>query len=78
MKPLYMFFKSVRLAVVLILVITILSLLSTLVPQGADDSFYSSQYPRALYRLITLLDFNRFFSSLLFLVPAGLFTIMKG
>jgi hypothetical protein len=73
-----MFLKSVRLAVVLILVITILSLLSTLVPQGGEDSFYSSQYPYALYRLITILDFNRFFSSLLFLVLAGLFAVNLG
>jgi len=77
-KSLYRFLKSIRLAVVLILLITVLSLLSTLVPQGRDDAFYQSNYPVATYRLVTLLRFERFFSSALFLIPAALFTVNLG
>jgi hypothetical protein len=78
MIALYRFFKSVRLAVVLILVITALSLLSTLVPQGRDDAFYREKYSPALHGLITTLDFNHFFNSLLFLAPVGMFMMNLG
>ena len=54
MNALYRFLKSVRLAVVLILVITALSLLATLV------------------------RFDRFFSSAIFLAPVFLFTVNLG
>ncbi len=78
MKALYRFFKSVRLAIVLTLVITALSLLSTLVPQGQEDAFYRARYSPALYALITTLDFNRFFRSILFIVPVVMFTLNLG
>jgi cytochrome c biogenesis protein ResB len=77
-KALYRFFKSVRLAIVLILLITALSLLSTLVPQGREDTFYRETYVPALYGLITTLDFNRFFNSILFLAPVLIFTLNLG
>jgi len=77
-KALYAFFKSVKLAVVLIILITVLSLLSTLVPQGRPDAFYQSAYSPAVYRILLLLDFNRFFSSALFLFPVALFTVNLG
>jgi cytochrome c biogenesis protein ResB len=77
-KALYRFFKSTRLAIVLILVITALSLLATLVPQGREDAFYRETYVPALYGLITTLDFNRFFNSFLFLAPVLMFTLNLG
>ena len=77
-NELYRFFKSVRLAIVLILVITVLSLLSTLVPQGREDTFYKENYSPALYGLITTLDFNRFFNSVLFIFPVVMFTLNLG
>jgi cytochrome c biogenesis protein len=77
-KALYRFFKSTRLAIVLILLITLLSLLSTLVPQGRDDAFYKEKYAPALYDLITILDFNRFFKSVLFILPVAMFTLSLG
>jgi cytochrome c biogenesis protein len=76
-NALYRFFKSIRLAVVLILLITALSLLSTLVPQGREPGFYQSEYP-ALYGIIRAIAFDRFFNSLLFLVPIGLFAANLG
>jgi cytochrome c biogenesis protein len=77
-KALYRFFKSTRLAIVLILLITLLSLLSTLVPQGREDAFYTETYSPALYGLITALDFNQFFKSVLFFLPVAMFTLSLG
>ena len=78
MNALYRFLKSVRLAVVLILVITALSLLATLVPQGRPDAWYQERFPRTLVTLIRLVSFDRFFSSAIFLVPVFLFTVNLG
>lgn len=75
MKALYRFFKSVRLAIVLILLITVLSLLSTLVPQGKETAFYQQAYSPLVYGLITILDFNRFFSSFLFIALVVMFSL---
>jgi hypothetical protein len=77
-NALYRFFKSVRLAIVLILVITVLSLLATLVPQGREDAFYRTTYSPALSTLISTLDFNRYFSSVLFIVPVVMFALNLG
>ena len=78
MSALYRFFKSVRLAIVLILLITGLSLLSTLVPQGREEAFYRATYSPGLVALITTLDFNRYFSSVLFIIPVVLFSLNLG
>jgi cytochrome c biogenesis protein ResB len=75
MGALYRFFRSVRLAVVLLLVITVLSLLSTLIPQGREAAFYRHSYPPALASLVTALGFTNFFKSWLFVVPCGLFCL---
>jgi cytochrome c biogenesis protein ResB len=77
-NALYRFFKSVRLAIVLILLITALSLLSTLVPQGREDAFYQAKYSPSLYALITTLDFNRYFTSVLFIIPVVMFSLNLG
>jgi cytochrome c biogenesis protein len=73
MNQVYRFFRSVRLAVVLLLVITVLSILATLVPQGRDPAFYRSTYPYGVAALVLAMGFDRFFSSMLFLAPLALF-----
>jgi cytochrome c biogenesis protein len=78
MSALYKFFKSVKLAVTLILVIAVLSLLSTLIPQSQEPAFYFHRYPAPLARLIVALGFHNFFKSMLFLVPCVLFFINLG
>jgi hypothetical protein len=77
-KALYRFFRSVRLAVVLILALTVLSLLSTFVPQGQPDHYYKARYSAFVAGLITGSGMDRFFSSFLFLAPAFLFTVNLG
>ena len=78
MGALYRFFRSVRLAVVLLLVITVLSILATLIPQGREAAFYYHNYPPALARLATALGFTNFFKSWLFLAPCVLFFLNLG
>jgi cytochrome c biogenesis protein ResB len=75
MEALYRFFKSVRLAVVLLLLLTVLSILATLVPQGQQPAFYFHNYPPLLARLITGLGYSSFFKSWLFFIPCVLFFI---
>ncbi len=75
MVAVFRFFRSVKLAVVLILVITALSAVATLIPQGRDHAFYFQQYPLPVARLILALGAGRFFSSPIFLVPVVLFFI---
>ncbi len=74
----YRFFKSVRLAVVLIIVLAVLSLLATLVPQGRPDAWYQARYAPALSAVVRLLHLGSFFSSALFLVPVLLFSMNLG
>ena len=78
MKKLFTFLKSVRLAIVLILIITIGSLLATLVPQKKEETFYLSQYSPIISRLIITTQFHMYFQSLLFLIPAALFFLNLG
>jgi hypothetical protein len=72
-QALYRLFRSVRLAVALLLLLTALSILATLVPQGREAAFYFHNYPPLLARLITALGYADFFRSWLFLVPSILF-----
>ena len=75
---LYRFMKSVRLAVVLILVITVLALLATLVPQDRSAAWYRARYGAPLSSLIGLVRLDRFFTSPLFCAPVFLFSVNLG
>ena len=75
LRLIFAFFKSVRLAVVLIVIIIVLSFLATLVPQGRPDQWYEARYAPPLLALIDTLQLRNFFSSLVFLVPVGFFTV---
>lgn len=68
---LYRFFRSLKLAVVLILILTTLSVVATLIPQGREQAFYLAQYPM-LGALFIGLGFDAMFTSFLFLLPTGL------
>ncbi len=73
-----MFFKSVRLAVVLIVIIVVLSLLATLVPQGRPEAWYQGRYSAGVLRIVQALHLENFFSSAIFLVPVCCFTLNLG
>ena len=61
LSALYRFFRSVRLAVVLILIIAVLSIVSTLIPQGRDPSFYFRSYGAFWAQFFLILNFDDFF-----------------
>jgi hypothetical protein len=70
--------KSVKLAVVLIAVMVLGSLLATLVPQGEPSEKYFQIYPKLVAELLTQTGLTRYFSSILFLIPALLFFLNLG
>ena len=74
---LYRFFRSLKLAVVLILLLTALSVIATLIPQGREQAFYLARYP-GLGVLFLGLGFDALFTSFLFLLPTGLFFVNIG
>ena len=71
---LYEFFRSLKLALALILILVGLSLIATFIPQGQDPVFYEAQY-RGYGGLLVTLGVHRMFTSFLFLLPAGLFFV---
>ena len=75
LEALYKFFKSIKLAVVLILTIAILSIVSTLIPQGKDTAFYFHTYGAFWAQVLLRLRFTDYFRSLLFLAPVSLFFV---
>jgi len=78
MKALYRFFESVQLAIVLFLLIAVFSILSTLVPQGKTQEFYTGLYGSATALLIAGSGLSLYNQSLLFLIPMVLMVLNLG
>ncbi len=74
-RVLFRFFRSVKLAIVLILIITFTSVISTLIPQNREISFYTEDFGKFLSWLILTSGYNNFFKSFIFIVPSALFFI---
>lgn len=70
--------KSIRLAVRLIFVLALGSLLATLVPQGKAAEEYYRLYPGLIAQGVVGLGLDRYFSSLLFFIPALAFFVNLG
>ncbi len=70
---LYRAFKSVKLAVTLLLLLAALALIATLAPQGGESQACYDRFPRFWAWLVTTTGFGQFSRSALFLVPAGPF-----
>ena len=78
MKAIFKFFRSVKLAIVLLLIIIVFAILSTLVEQGKGEAFYRQAYQPTLANLVLASGIANFSHSLIFLVPMGLFVINLG
>ncbi len=74
-EQVYKFFRSVKLAIVLVLYLAITSALSTLIPQSKEISFYYKTYAPVIAWLIDSTHFYRFFKSVWFLLPIIIFFI---
>jgi cytochrome c biogenesis protein ResB len=70
---LFKFFRSVKLAIVLILIITFTSIISTFIPQNKEILFYMETYRKFTSWFILTSGFNSFFKSYIFIVPSVLF-----
>ncbi len=75
MKRILSFLSSMKLALVFFVLIIVLSIFATLVPQNRPPEFYREEFPRGMSNLILGLYFHRFFRSAIFLIPAGLFFV---
>ncbi len=78
MRTFWKFLVSVRLAIVLILALTIGCVLATLVPQGMPEARYAELYPRAVALLVTKTGLADYFTSPLFILPALGFVVNLG
>jgi len=68
-KKTFIFLKSVKLGIALLIYLIITSILSTLIPLNQATVFYFQNYPSFLAWLITITEFNRFFESPAFIIP---------
>lgn len=62
----------------LIVIVVVLSLLATLVPQGRPEAWYREKYSAGPLRVVAALHLENFFSSAIFLVPVRFFTLNLG
>jgi len=73
LKKFIAWISSMRLAIVLIAYLVATCIAATLVPQGLSEEAYDAMYPRLVALLVVQTGFGRFFSSILFIIPAFLF-----
>jgi cytochrome c biogenesis protein len=74
MRSFVKFFASVRLAIVLLILITLASILGTLIPQGRGAAEYAARYG-GLAGLVTALQLTRLYSSAWYLALVLLFAL---
>jgi len=72
-KALYRFFRSLRLAVVLSLLIAAVSILATVIPQRREAAFYAHTLSPFLAGIVLAAGLDDVFRSVVFLAPVGLF-----
>jgi len=75
LRKIFNIFRSIKLAIFLIIYIITTSLIATLIPQGLNENHYYSQFNFVLAKLILFFQFNNFFYSFFFFFPAILFFI---
>ena len=74
MKALIQFLSSVKLAIVLLIIITLASILGTLIPQNRDIGEYTLQYGQ-LANLLIRLQLTRLYQSFWFIALLFLFSL---
>lgn len=74
-KKIFRFFKSVKLAIVLIIIGIIISIIGTVIPQGRGFSYYHNNYPALISKLISTLKLNEIVNSPLVIILVILFFI---
>jgi hypothetical protein len=72
-RKLLAWITSIRLAIGLLVYLIVSSSIATLVPQGLPPDHYRAMYARVVADLVIFSGFNRFFGSVLFIIPAFVF-----
>lgn len=62
----YRLFASLRIAIIIIIIIAVVSVLGTIIPQNRDPIFYKTNFPNSWYYIL-LLDFDDLFRSNIYL-----------
>lgn len=78
LQKFYEFFTSLKTAILLMIILALVSIVGTLIPQAKEEMFYLREYGPNLYRIFKLLGFtdlyhNWFFILLLFLLSLNVF-----
>lgn len=73
MREIWKKIKSLRLGIALIAALTVGSVLATLIPQGLENRKYFEIYPKLVATLVVETGLDRYFTSLLFLLPVFAF-----
>lgn len=74
-RILYRFFRSTKLALILIIYGASISIVGTLIPQGQHISYYVNNYTAAVSRLITFTGADRITTSVWVIIPTLLFLV---
>lgn len=69
------FFSSIKLAIWLLVIIAVLSLLGTFIPQGQESTFYIEKYGHSVYRVLLETGLADVYSSLWFILLLVLFSL---
>ncbi len=67
-KQTWDFFASVHLAITVLILIAATSIIGTIIPQNAPDSFYVQKYGESLHKLFLVLDFYNMYQAWWFLL----------
>ena len=74
-NPIWRFFASVKLALIVLIILAGTSIIGTLIKQGQEASFYVQEYGSELARTFELLDFTNMYRSWWFIMLLGLFAL---
>ncbi|MEA1967403.1 MAG: cytochrome c biogenesis protein ResB [Thermodesulfobacteriota bacterium] len=74
-NPIWNFFTSVQLTVVVLLLLAATSIIGTLIPQNASSLFYFKKYGEVFYKLFTALNIFDMYHSWWFLLLLGLLAV---
>ncbi|WP_297281693.1 cytochrome c biogenesis protein ResB [uncultured Anaerococcus sp.] len=63
LKKTWKVFHSMKLGIILLIIIAMLSVIGTLIPQGYSEQYYLQNYPHMLHEIILAFGFDHLFSS---------------
>lgn len=65
-KKIFLFVRSMKFGITMLVLIMLLSIVGSVVPQGQNEHFYGSMYPESIFKLIVGLKIDNVYNSALF------------